>query len=222
MIAEVPTLVPAIQAVAGYAERHQGDLSPEDAQILLEITRRLERLGAEAVELIDINNRMWAKKGFKVDFDPSTDTVIVSVGGVEQRLKLKRADPNVPIQMRGLTAGSGYHAGTSQPSDEEEQRLRLELEEKLESYYQSAHRVLKLFGSVPGLAKIRCVEISRVRNELIEHPDDGALYSFGVGSTGPRVKPMHRGAPKFNDEGLVPNTRAFVDAIVAGCAADAP
>jgi hypothetical protein len=222
VIAEKPTLVPAVQAVAQYAERHQGDLSPEHAQVLLEIRRRLDRLGAQAAELIDINNRIWVKQGFKVDFDPSTDTVIVSIEGEEQRLKLKRADPNVPIQMKGLTAGSGYHAGTSQPSDEEEQRLRLELEEKLESYYQSAHRVLKLFGRVPSLAKIKCVAISRVRNELIEHPDDGALYSFGTGSTGPRVKPMHRGTPKFNDEGLVPNTRAFVDAIVAGCAAGAP
>jgi hypothetical protein len=223
MIAETPTLVPAIQAVADYAERHQGDLSPEHAQIFLEIRRRLERLGTQAAELIDINNRMWDKQGMKVDFDPSTDTMILSVGGVEQRrLKLKRADPNVAIQMVGSTAASGYHAGTSQPADEEEQRLRLELEEKLESYYQSAHRVLKLFGRVPGLAKVRCVAISRVRNELIEHADDGALYSFGAGSTGPRVKPMHRDAPQFNDEGLGPNTRAFVDAIVAGCAAGAP
>lgn len=135
---------------------------------------------------------------------------------------MKRADPNVPLKMRRLTAGSAYHTGESQPSDEEEQRLRLELEEKLESYYHSAHRVLKLFHGLPGLSNIRCVEVSRVRNNLIEHPAAGALYSFGVGSTGPRVKPMYRGASEFNDEGLVPNTRAFVDAIVAGCAAGAP
>lgn len=222
MVAEIPTLGPAIQAVSEYAERRHADLTPEHAQILLEIRRRLERLGAQAAELIDINNRMWAKQGFKVDFDPATDTIVFSVGGTEQRLKLNRADPNVPIQMTSLTAGSAYHAGTSQPSDEEEQRLRVELEEKLESYYQSAHRVLKLFGRVPGLAKIKCVAISRVRNELVEHPDDCALYSFGAGSTGPRMKPMHRSTPKFNDEGLVPNTRAFVDAIVAGCTGSAP
>jgi hypothetical protein len=221
MIAETPTLAPAIQAVAQFAERHQSDLSPQSAQVLLEIKRRLERLGVQAAELIGINNRIWAKQGFKVDFDSASDPVVFSVEGVEQRLKLKRADPNVPIQMSRLTAGSAYHAGTSHPSDEEEQRLRLELEEKLESYYQSAHRVLKLFGRVPGLAKVKCVAISRVRNELIEHPHDGALYSFGTGSTGPRVRPMHRGAPKFNDEGLVPNTRSFVDAIVAGCDAGA-
>lgn len=222
MFAETPTLAPAIHAVSAYAEEHRADLSPEDAQIILEIRRRLERIEGQASELVAINNRMWAKQGFKVDFDHTTDTVTFSVGGVEQHLKLNRADPNVPIQMRGLTSGTAYHAGTSQPADEEEQKHRVELEEKLESYYQSAHRVLKLLGRVSSLPKIRCVPISRVRNELIEHTDDGALYSFGVGSTGPRVKPMHRGVPKFNDEGLVPNTRAFVDAIIAGCAPSAP
>lgn len=222
MFAETPTLIPATLAVAEYAKRHGADLSPDDAQILLEVRRRLERLEQQAAELVEINNRMCAKQGLKVDFDSASDTIVFSVDGVEQRLKLNRADPNVPIKMRELTSGSGYHAASSEPADDEEQKLRVKLEEKLESYYQSAHRVLKLFGRVSRLPEIRCVAISRVRNELIEHTDDGALYSFGVGSTGPRVKPMHRGAPKFNDEGLVPNTRAFVDAIVSGCAVSAP
>lgn len=222
MFADTPTLAHAVQAVSEYSESHRADLSPEHAQVLLEIRRRLERLEAQAAELIDINNRIWTKEGLKFDFDSATDTIIFSVGGSEQRLKLNRADPNVPIQMVGGTSISAYDAGTFQPSDEEDQRLRVELEEKLESYYQSAHRVLKLFGCVPHLKKIKCVAVTRVRNELIEHPDEGTLYSFGVGSEGPRVKPMHRGTPKFNDEGLLPNTLAFVDAIVAGCATSAP
>ncbi len=221
MIAETPTLVPAIDAVSNYVEKRGSGLSAEHAQTLLEIERRLERLGAQAADLILINNQLWSKQGFKVDFDAESDTVVFSFGGEEQRLKLNRADPDVPIQMGGLTAASAYHAGKSEPSDAAEETLRIELEEKLENYYQSAHRVLKLFGSIPELAKIRCVSVSRVRNELIEHPDDGSLYSFGVGSTGPRVKPMHRGTPKFNDKGLVPNTRDFVDAIVSGCQAGA-
>lgn len=220
-LAEAPDLQPAINAVESYARRHADTLSPEHAQILLEICRRLERMRAQAVELIDINNRIWAKAAFTIRFDPETETIIISVGGEEHALKLNRADPGVPIQMRSFAAGIAYHAGSSKAMDEEEARLRVELEEKLESYYQSAHRVLKLFGRIPALSKIRCTSISRVRNELIEHPDDGALYSFGVGSNGPTVKPMHRGTPRFIDEGLVPNTEAFVKAIVAGCGAPA-
>jgi hypothetical protein len=54
-----------------------------------------------------------------------------------------------------------------------------------------------------------------VRNNLIEHPDKQQLfYSFGFGSTGPRAMPIHKGEPEWNDDGLVPNTIAFVAAIV--------
>ena len=126
------------------------------------------------------------------------------------------------MTIRHLTSGNAYHAGQVESADAEEQALRIELEEKLESYYQRAHRILKLLGHIPALAKIRCVPVTRVRNNLIEHPTDGALYSFGVGSTGPRVKPLRRGESLWNDEGLVRNTEDFVDAIVSGCRNSAP
>lgn len=53
MVAESPNILPAIQAVTDYAERDQENLTPEHAQILLEIRRRLERLQAQAAELQD-------------------------------------------------------------------------------------------------------------------------------------------------------------------------
>ncbi len=123
--------------------------------------------------------------------------------------------------MGSSTGTSGYQAGNSDNADEEEQALQLELEEKIEGFYQSAHRILKLFGRIPGLEKIKCPAITRVRNNLIEHPKDGALYSFGVGTTGPRVKPMYQGIQEFNDDGLLPNTAEFVAAIVKGCSGPA-
>lgn len=206
-------------AVADYLERHKDTLAPDHAERLLESRRRLERLAVQAAELIDLNNRMCLRAPLAARLDRATDTLTLSVGGAEVKLRLNRADPNVPVEVRGEAFSSGYHAGRSVPRDEEEEALRFELETKLESYYQSAHRVLKLFGRIPALAKIRCAAITLVRNNLIEHAeaDDGSLYSFGASSAGPRVKPMHGGAPKFNDEGLVPNTRAFVAAIVSGC-----
>ena len=217
-----PTLSPAIQAVTEYVEKQRDNLSREHVEIMHEIRRRLEKLEAQAAELININNRLLKKQGINVDFDSTTDTITFSVGGMNLQHKLNRAEPDIPMKVTGLLSGSAYHAGTLHATNEEEHNLQIELEEKLESYYQSAHRVLKLFGRMSCLSKIRCVAISRVRNELIEHPDDGALYTFGVGSSGPRVKPMHRGAPKFNDEGLVPNTLAFVEAIAAWCKANVP
>lgn len=219
MVSPTPTLTPAIVAVREYAKAHESELTPQQVQILTEVARRLERLQIQAAELIEINNRLWEKEGFKVDFDPDRDTVTVSFGGIEHQLTLKRADPNVPMKMRHLSSTSAYDAGAAEPADDEEQMLRVELEEKVESYYQSANLVLKLLGRFPGMAKVGCQPISRVRNNLIEHAHEAGayVYSFGVGSTGPRVKPSYQGKQVFNDDGLVPNTEAFVEAVVFGC-----
>jgi hypothetical protein len=218
MIAATPDLTPASRAIAAYHERLKVSLTADQIQILIEIQRRLNRLGIQAAELVDINNRMWVRRGFEFRFDSSTESLVFSMGDNERRIKFERRDPNVPVRKGASTAGSGYHAGDSELVDEEEKMLRIELEEKIEGYYQSAHRILKLFGRIPGLSRIKCISITRVRNNLIEHPKDGALYSFGVGTTGPRVKPMFQGTQEFNDEGLVPNTLEFVAAIVKGCA----
>jgi len=199
--------------------RHRATLTADDIQILLEIQRRLNRLEKQAQELIDINNRMWSKRGIEMRFDETDESLVVSIGGEEQRIKFHRADPKVPVKVGASMGTSAYHAAASDAADEEERALRIELEEKIEGYYQSAHRILKLFGRTPGLTQIKCVAITRVRNNLIEHPKDGALYSFGVGTTGPRVKPMYQGAQEFNDDGLVPNTIELVAAIVSGCSA---
>lgn len=222
MLANTPDFIPAIEAVRRCASDTTLALSPIQQTTLLEVARRLKRLSRQAAELVEINNKLGSQDALSVTFDPTTDTVVFAAAGVEQRLKLRRADPNVPIAMRNLTSGAAYVAGEADAVDEEQETLRIELEEKVESYYQSAHRILKLFGTIPALATIRCEPISRVRNNLVEHPQEGALYSFGYGSTGPRVKPMHRGTPLWNDDGLVPNTEALLGAIETGCSAGAP
>lgn len=218
MLATIPEIQPAILAISSFAERHASDFSSDQQQTLLEVRRRLRRLEVLATELIEINNRLWSLSGLEVDFDPETETINMSFGGETRSLKINRADPNVPVKVDGQTSSSAYHAGAAGVLNEEEASLRLVLEEKLEGYYQSAHRVIKLLGTLPPFAKLRCLPITLVRNKLIEHPETGALYSFGFGSSGPRVKPMKRDSPSYNDEGLVPNTRAFVDAIVSACA----
>lgn len=214
---EIPTFKPALDAIVDFTESNSPKLTPSQNQTLLEVKRRLERLEVQVSTLMTINEKLILKEGFKTDFDPSTDTMTVSFGGQEMKVKLRRADPNIPIKMRDLTRGSAYHAGNDDSVDEEEKKLRIELETELESYYQSAHKVLKLLGTIPGLSKIRSVPITRVRNNLIEHTPNGATYTFGVGSTGPRVKPMYQGELVFNDEGLLPNTQEFINSIVAGC-----
>jgi hypothetical protein len=83
----------------------------------------------------------------------------------------------------------------------------------LEDYYHNAHRVLKLMKLLPGHGNFKCQEITVVRNKLVEHPAQGEPYSFGFGSSGPAVRPMHRSGRPWRDEGLVPNTERFVEAL---------
>lgn len=213
----IPSLKLAIEAVAEYKEAHSSELLTVDIRVLSEISRRLERMGLQLSKLLEINDRLEFKCGIKVDFDQENDIIQFSFGDEKQQIKLNRADPNVPITMDNLTLGGAYEAGSENPIDDEESALRFELESQLESYYQSAHRVLKLFGRTFRLNGIKCKTVSRIRNELIEHSGNGQRYTFGVGSTGPRVKPMYEGAQVFNDEGLLPNTLEFVNAIVEGC-----
>ena len=186
---------------------------------MVEAIRRLERLKLQATELVKINNRMWAKQNLQSVFDPETGIVTTSFGDLTLSYKVNRADPTVPVRASHLLSEGGYNVAKSPPIDPEEHALRLVLEDKLESYYQSAHRILKLLGTIPSLSSIRSPAVTRVRNNLIEHPPEGAPYSFGFGSSGPRVKPMQKAASKYRDSGLLPNTLEFVNAIVAGCRA---
>ena len=218
MLATAPSFAPALGAVQDFRSRHSATLAPDVARILDEVAHRLTRLERLVGDLISLNNDLLGRHGLSIEVDSTTDTIIIRAGGEEQRLTVKRADPNVPITARVVAAGSGYAAG-SVDLPPEDADLRLELETKLEAVYQSAHRILKLVRKVPGLPTIRSTAVTRVRNNLIEHPADGALYSFGFDMNGPRVKPLASGPREFNDDGLVPNMATFIADLSAGFAA---
>jgi hypothetical protein len=57
--------------------------------------------------------------------------------------------------------------------------------------------------------------VTIVRNWLIEHSDKikDNVYGFGFGLNGPVVRPVRPVERTQEDPGLVPNTRAFVDAL---------
>lgn len=190
------------------------NISSTDRQATNEIQRRVERLQTSFARLTDINSRLMELAPLKTSFDASTDTLVGSLGDLEVRLKLNRADPEVPIKFTKLTEGVAYAAGqVSVDSDAELEALRAEMEGLLESYYYNAHRVLKLVQGLPGMRNFKCKEIVVVRNKLVEHADHGVFYSFGYGSTGPRVKPIGPPGRQWNDEGLFFNTKQFLDAL---------
>ena len=213
---ERPSFAAAASAARAYEASRKDTLSTPHQEALREIARRLDRLTVQFEDLMAVNEKLMTASGLSLQFDPSTDSITLRVGDVEQHIQLNRADPKVPIEMKSLTQGGAYLAGSGEDALAGDPELRLTLEIGLESFYQSAHRVLKLFGMIDELRRIRCLPVTQVRNNLIEHPEDDQFYSFGFGSTGPRVKPMHRGEPVWNDEGLLPNAAAFVTAIISG------
>jgi hypothetical protein len=212
-LAEVPTFAAAAGALAQYEIAHRSKLSEHDRETLIEVSRRIERLDELAADLIRINNRLWDKHSVDAGFDPVSGEC--TFNGL--RMKVNPSDPTRPMQGATMVTSSGYHAGKHAPRDAEEGELRREMEQLLEGFYQSAHRIIKLLKGVPGLNDISCSEIARVRNKLIEHADKGSIYSFGVGSNGPRIATITRGPSKVSDIGFVPNAEAFVKAIVGAC-----
>jgi hypothetical protein len=147
-----------------------------------------------------------------VEFDPDADTVTFRSGEMAQTVKLRRADPNKPLQMRTLYAGGAYVAD-SKGAAAQAGPLNLELEAQLEDFYHNAHRLLKLVRRLPGLGNCRCKQVDTVRNKLVEHPVGGLVYSFGYGSGGPVVRPIHRGKRQWVDKGLVSNSKALVTSL---------
>lgn len=212
--AKNPDLRAAYRALSRYIDERTGALSPELIEVGAEIKRRLKRLENEANRLVRINNLLLEEDGLKVHFDESTDTVTFNFKGGAQSIKINRTHPDKPVNLAGLTSLSAYVAGKAPSDGERKDELRAVMEQMLEGLYSNAFRITKLVQVLTGRSKFECRSITMVRNKLIEHPAPGSIYSFGYSSTGPIVKPIHRGRPEWTDEGLVPNLEALSESLL--------
>ncbi|MGH8594396.1 MAG: hypothetical protein ACREV3_11215, partial [Gammaproteobacteria bacterium] len=75
--------------------------------------------------------------------------------------------------------------------------------ENVRIYYYAVHRALKLVKMLPQLHNFACREITIIRNKLVEHAEATEPYSFGYGSTGPVVRPIHTPGREWIDPGLL-------------------
>jgi hypothetical protein len=216
MRAEVPSFDATLSSVKQLAESPLIQQSQQHSATLGEVRRRLERLSIEAKRLIELNNILDDTTGIAINFDPGTDALIFKHDDVEMKIQLRRENPEIPLQISHLTSGEAYDATREAHQSPDRTHLHQELESTIEIFYYSAHRVLKLLQTIPGLKKLSCREITIVRNKLVEHAPLGSFYSFGCGSTGPRIKPIYKNPIEWNDEGLVPNTRSFLKSIETG------
>jgi hypothetical protein len=191
----------------------------EQERRLAEIERRLLRLSANFHRLMEINRKLTELHFSAVYFNAETDMLEFSAGGRTRRLKLKRENADTPIRFGGSINVGIFGAGADKSGSKEGLSLRVELEERLESYYQNAHLVQKLVTDLldpKRKSKFECRPITMVRNRLIEHPrpEEQLVYSFGYGTTGPVVRPTAKsGEREWVDSGLASNPAAFDKAL---------
>ena len=211
------TLSELIAAVNEYSSRSGISLNSAQIEALKEIRARLLRLESQYVGLMRTNGRLLETDSLlpQTSFDPDTDTITIRGQAETRKIKLKRADPGVPIRVVGSATTAGYHAGSQEDEGEERRKLKVQMESLLEDFYHSAHRIQKLVPQLTGGSRAKSTKVTIVRNKLIEHPDPSDFYSFGYSSNGPTVRPLHRAGREWIDEGLVPNVADFVAKMIA-------
>lgn len=210
-----PDIRDVYKAAVHYVEEKSATFTKKQSMEADEFKRRIRRMENDYNRLIRINTLLCDTLLPKVSFNEKADTI--NFDGM--LVKVGRADPNVPLNVNMVSAGGGYVANESNNvNDFEIEQHKLDMESLLEHYYNSAFRVTKLIQHITKHKKYHCAEITNVRNWLIEHPKGAGhqLYSFGYGTTGPRIKVVSRGGDKkWNDNGLIPNTAVLLEELMA-------
>jgi hypothetical protein len=125
-------------------------------------------------------------------------------------------DPSVSGErkMEALLQASGGWLGVQDDSD-----INFEIVLFAEAFYNIAWRLLLLCKKdrLPGLAKVKPLGITRVRNELLVHPEETTglvegSFSMRLGGDGPTLKTNRPSTSKaFSDPGLYVNAEEFRD-----------
>jgi len=206
----------AYKIIVRYVDKRFVEFTQEQQEAANELKRRIKRLENEYNRLIQLNNLLCSDLLPKTHFDESTGIMSTTFNGLTQSFKLNRADPNKPVKLLSSSTIGAYSADDSDRVKEPENitENKMDMEQLLEGYYNNAFRITKLAQTVTGKNKFHCKEITMVRNNLIVHPEAVSIYSFGYGSNGPIVKPIHRGQSTWVDNGLTPNTTALVKSLI--------
>lgn len=191
-----------------YKEKYSEKFTVLQKDLADELGNKLEDLQHITEEVVDLVAKLFPPEGLAPD---SQD--IVSVGPF--KIKLQRADPNVPIKldnaMRAYTRSDRDITGTDNTP-----KLEAKLERVTIEFYQVAYRVTQLVDELPGLTSMKTNPVKVVRNQLIEHPEGAHsgvtndTFSYSK-NEGPYVKGLRRGDQlKHMDAGFKANSQSFI------------
>lgn len=203
----------SLQAAEKY--RDSVSLSDKQAATFAEIIRRIHRLEMVLDEILPINLELQKSSPIRQYFDEKTEVLTIADAetGTTHQLKFNRSNPDVPVKVAGLASLETYSADERDPREEPWGTLKLSMEGKAEDYYNNSWRIRGLMRGLPHLKKFECKEVQHVRNHMVVHPKEGARYSFGYGTNGPQIRPIQSPDDKWRDNGLIPNSKAFDQAL---------
>lgn len=128
-------------------------------------------------------------------------------------------DPNLRVDNMTVVYGA---AGDRLLLPPDLRPVALELQIDATSFYERAHRLLKVLPRLPHLRLLESRPITIVRNHLVEHTDkkdgSGPLWSFGYGiAEGPRLKPIWNTPtpPTHQDQGYFLNRATLIHDLVS-------
>lgn len=191
-----------------YKEKFSPSFTPQQEDLAKELANNLSDLEQIHADIVNINSELFDVPGLS----PNSEDEIEFVGF---KLKLKRADPNVPIQLdnvtRAYSRGGTLPSVTSETKDKERRLERLASE-----FYRVAHRVAHIAEKLPALTTFKATPIRIIRNNLIEHPEgasSGVTHdSFSYSKNeGPYVKGLRVGDKiQHMDKGFEINNEEFL------------
>ncbi len=179
----------------------------EQKDLANEMKNKLADLCAISDEIVDLMNALFPE-GF---LTPDEDDVVSFMG---LKIRLKRANPNVPIKLDN--ASVAYPRGDGERAQTKNTELEKKLERRTIEFYQTAHRIIHIAENIPGLKDFKCKEVRIIRNHLIEHPDskdskityDSFAYSK---NEGPYVKGLRKDSQSgHRDRGFKANSASFL------------
>jgi hypothetical protein len=188
-----------------------------------EVTTRLNSVESQYSKLMELNKEYLAIDPMKteVDFDEQTGVMtFIQQGKAISSIKLNRANPNVPVKLMSKSDVSSFIPDDDQKETSAEMTiLKKEIARELENFYFNASKLWDLIEqTICKKPKSDFIAVKMVRNKLIEHTEEGDIYSFGASEEwGPSVKPSQLTSrkEKWHDKGLRVNTEELIDKIEA-------
>ena len=190
-----------------YIIKYSRTFSALEKDLSMELKNCIENLDSTSVEIVDILHELFSDTRLV----PNENDEIEIMGF---KLKLKRADPNIPIELDNATIAysKGYGPLRIVKKDKENKLERLSIE-----FYRTAHRIIDITEKLPECKNFKAHDIRIIRNNLIDHPEgkgSGITHdSFSYSKNeGPYIKGLRIGNQlKHRDKGFKINSENFIN-----------